>query len=179
MLESGRDQTDMSKLRILHSADLHLDSPFEGLSAGKAAIRRGEQRELLSALAALARREQADIVLAFENLEALRALPYVKKGGTVVVNTQQILPMPVITGAVKYPEDCLERVNAACNTIEINAVDIAHECGTYRAANVVLMGVVAKMLPFSVDEWHKAIEQCVKPKFLDINIKAFDRGYNY
>ena len=60
--------------------------------------------------------EQADIVLAFENLEALRALPYVKKGGTVVVNTQQILPMPVITGAVKYPEDCLERVNAACNT---------------------------------------------------------------
>ena len=51
MLESGRDQTDMSKLRILHSADLHLDSPFEGLSAGKAAIRRGEQRELLSALA--------------------------------------------------------------------------------------------------------------------------------
>ena len=63
MLESGRDQTDMSKLRILHSADLHLDSPFEGLSAGKAAIRRGEQRELLSALATLARREQADIVL--------------------------------------------------------------------------------------------------------------------
>ena len=63
MLESGRDQTDMSKLRILHSADLHLDSPFEGLSAGKAAIRRGEQRELLSALAALARREQADLVL--------------------------------------------------------------------------------------------------------------------
>lgn len=63
MLESGRDQTDMRNLRILHSADLHLDSPFEGLSAGKAAIRRGEQRELLAALAALARRERADIVL--------------------------------------------------------------------------------------------------------------------
>ena len=63
MLESGRNQTDMSKLRILHSADLHLDSPFEGLSAGKAAIRRGEQRELLSALATLARRERADLVL--------------------------------------------------------------------------------------------------------------------
>ena len=63
MPEGGRDQTDMSNLRILHSADLHLDSPFEGLSAGKAAIRRGEQRELLTALAALARREQADIVL--------------------------------------------------------------------------------------------------------------------
>jgi indolepyruvate ferredoxin oxidoreductase beta subunit len=123
--------------------------------------------------------EQADIVLAFENLEALRALPYLKADGTMVVNTQQILPMPVITGTTKYPEDCLERVEAAAKTIKINAVDIAHECGTYRAANVVLMGVCAKMLPFSADEWHKAIEQCVKPKFLEVNINAFDRGYNF
>ena len=116
---------------------------------------------------------QADIVLAFENLEALRALPYLKPDGTMVVNTQQILPMPVI------PVDCLERVEAAAKTIKINAVEIAHECGTYRAANVVLMGVCAKMLPFSADEWHKAIEQCVKPKFLEVNINAFDRGYNF
>lgn len=123
--------------------------------------------------------EQADIVLAFENLEALRALPYIKKNGVMVINTQEILPMPVITGTVKYPADCLERVRESCRTIEIDAVDIAHECGTYRAANVVLMGVVAKMLPFSTSEWHKAIEQCVKPKFLEININAFDRGYNF
>ncbi|MBO4879478.1 MAG: indolepyruvate oxidoreductase subunit beta [Clostridia bacterium] len=122
---------------------------------------------------------QADIVLAFENLEALRTLPYLKKDGTIVINTQEILPMPVITGATKYPADCLERVEASAKSIEINAVEIAHECGTYRAANVVLMGVVAKMLPFSVDEWHKAIEQCVKPKFLEVNINAFDRGYSY
>jgi len=111
---------------------------------------------------------QADIVLAFEDLEALRALPYLKSEGTMVVNTQKILPMPVITGAAKYPEDCLERVENACKTIKLNAVEIAHECGTYKAA---------KMLPFPVEEWHKAIEQCVKPKFLEINIKAFDRGY--
>ena len=122
---------------------------------------------------------QADIVLAFENLEALRALPYMKPDGTMVINTQEILPMPVITGAASYPTDCLDRVEKACKTIEINAVDIAHECGTYRAANVVLMGVVAKMLPFAAEEWHKAIEQCVKPKFLNVNIEAFNRGYNY
>ena len=67
----------------------------------------------------------------------------------------------------------------AVKTVELDAVDIAHECGTYKAANVVLMGVVAKKLPFSVEEWHKAIEQCVKPKFLEINLKAFDRGYQY
>ncbi|MBQ7060589.1 MAG: indolepyruvate oxidoreductase subunit beta [Clostridia bacterium] len=122
---------------------------------------------------------QADIVLAFENLEALRALPYLKPDGTVIINTQEILPMPVITGATKYPEDCLERTRAAAKTVELNAVEIAHECGTYRAANVVLMGAAAKKLPFSVDEWHKAIEQCVKPKFLDVNLKAFDRGYSF
>lgn len=122
---------------------------------------------------------QADIVLAFENLEALRALPYIKDGGSMIINTQEILPMPVITGAQKYPEDCLERVRGSVKTIEMDAVDIAHECGTYKAANVVLMGAVARILPFTVEEWHKAIEQCVKPKFLEVNLKAFDRGYNY
>ena len=122
---------------------------------------------------------QADVVLAFENLEALRAIPYVKQGGTMVINTQEILPMPVINGLTTYPTDCLERCREACKTIEINAVEIAHECGTYKASNVVLLGVLAKTLPFSVDEWKKAIEQCVKPKFLEVNLNAFDRGYNY
>ncbi len=139
-------------------------------------VRMSNDRPLYSSIV---EQGQADIVLAFEDLEALRAVPYMKDGGTMVINTQKILPMPVITGAVKYPEDCLERVRESCKTIELNAVDIAHECGTYRAANVVLMGVVAKMLPFGIDEWHKAIEQCVKPKSLEININAFDRGYNY
>lgn len=122
---------------------------------------------------------QADVVLAFENLEAVRALPYMKDGGTMIINTQEILPMPVITGAAEYPTNCLERARAACKTVEINAVDIAHECGTFKASNVVLLGVLAKTLPFSEDEWKKAIEFCVKPKFLDVNIKAFERGFNY
>ncbi len=122
---------------------------------------------------------QADVVLAFENLEAVRALPYIKEGGTMVINTQEILPMPVITGAAQYPANCLERTRAACKTVEINAVEIAHECGTYKAANVVLMGVLAKSLPFSAEEWKKAITACVKPKFLDVNLLAFERGFNY
>ncbi|MBR5713467.1 MAG: indolepyruvate oxidoreductase subunit beta [Clostridia bacterium] len=122
---------------------------------------------------------QADVVLAFENLEAVRAIPYMKDGGTMIINTQEILPMPVITGAAEYPANCLERARAACKTVEINAVDIAQECGTFKASNVVLLGVLAKTLPFSEDEWKKAIEFCVKPKFLDVNIKAFERGFNY
>ena len=123
--------------------------------------------------------EQADVVLAFENLEALRALPYLKKGGKMIVNTQEILPMPVITGATEYPADCLERVKAACDTIALDATAIAHECGTYKAANVVLMGVLAKQLPFSYDNWIKTIEANVKPQFVEMNKTAFKRGYEF
>ncbi len=122
---------------------------------------------------------QADVVLAFENLEALRALPYLKKDGTIIVNTQEILPMPVIVGATKYPEDCIDRVKAGANkVITIDATKIATECGTQKAANIVLLGVLAKTLPFTHEQWMDAIEKNVKPKFIEINKAAFDRGYN-
>lgn len=124
--------------------------------------------------------EQADVVLAFEKLEALRALPYVKPDGTMIVNTQQILPMPVITGAAEYPEDSLERVRAgAKNVIALDATGIAIEAGTFRAANVVLLGVVAQKLPFQYEQWMDALEKNVKPNFLEINKEAFKRGYEY
>lgn len=122
--------------------------------------------------------KQADIVLAFENLEALRALPYLKDTGCMIVNTQEILPMPVITGAAEYPTDCLDRIRKEANdVITLDATQIAHECGTYRAANVVMIGVLAKRLPFSYENWMSVIESNVKPKFIDMNKEAFKRGY--
>ncbi|MDL2257738.1 indolepyruvate oxidoreductase subunit beta [Eubacteriales bacterium OttesenSCG-928-K08] len=124
--------------------------------------------------------EQADVVLAFEKLEALRALPYVKPEGTMIVNTQELMPMPVIIGAAEYPADCMERIAAgAKNVIGLDATGIAQECGTYRAANVVLLGVLAKLLPFTYDDWMRAVEKNVKPKFIDINKEAFKRGYEF
>lgn len=124
--------------------------------------------------------EQADVVLAFEKLEALRALPYVKPDGVMIVNTQELLPMPVIIGAAEYPADCMERIKAgAKNVIALDATGIAEECGTFRAANVVLLGVVAQKLPFTHEQWMKAIEQNVKPKFIDMNKAAFERGYKF
>ena len=123
--------------------------------------------------------EQADVVLAFENLEALRAMPYLKKGGKMIVNTQEILPMPVITGAAKYPDDCLARIEKDCDMIALDATGIAHECGTYKAANVVLMGVLAKQLPFSYEDWLSTIEANVKPQFIEMNKTAFKRGYEF
>ena len=122
--------------------------------------------------------KQADIVLAFENLEALRALPYLKDTGCMVVNTQEILPMPVITGSAEYPTDCLDRIRKEANdVITLDATQIAHECGTYRAANVVMIGVLAKRLPFSYENWMSVIESNVKPKFVEMNKEAFKRGY--
>lgn len=121
--------------------------------------------------------EQADFVLAFETLEALRALPYLKKDGLMIVNTQQILPMPVITGAAEYPEDALARVRAAADTVAFDAVGIAEQCGTFRAANVVLLGVLAKRMQFPAEQWREAIRALVKPQFAQWNLDAFEEGY--
>ncbi len=129
----------------------------------------------------LVEQEQADAVLAFEKLEALRALPYLKpETGTIIVNTQEILPMPVITGSAKYPEDALETVKAkAAKVVEIDAIGLAEESGTSRAANVVMLGVLAHSLPFSHEDWMKAIELNVKPKFIEVNKTAFEKGYAF
>ena len=121
--------------------------------------------------------EQADFILAFETLEALRALPYLKKDGLMIVNTQQILPMPVITGAAEYPEDALARVRAAADTVALDAVGIAEKCGTFRAANVVLLGVLAKRMQFPAEQWREAIRALVKPQFAQRTLDAFEAGY--
>ena len=107
----------------------------------------------------------------------LRALPYLKKDGLMIVNTQQILPMPVITGAAEYPEDALARVRAAADTVALDAVGIAEKCGTFRAANVVLLGVLAKRMQFPAEQWREAIRALVKPQFAQRNLDAFEAGY--
>ncbi|MDD4074870.1 MAG: indolepyruvate oxidoreductase subunit beta [Eubacteriales bacterium] len=123
--------------------------------------------------------EQADVVLAFEKLEAVRALPYLKEDGAMIVNTQEILPMPVVIGQAEYPADCMARIHAACKqVVEVDATGMATACGTFKAANVVLLGVLAKKLPFQYADWMNAIENNVKEKFIDMNKKAFDMGYN-
>lgn len=120
---------------------------------------------------------EADLVLSFEQLEAARALPYLKKGGKVVTSTVMQDPMPVITGAAKYPENIIEKLRAL--GVEVTAADalsLAEEAGTSKAANVVLIGVLSYHLPFDVDVWEKALESTVPAKFLEVNKKAFKLG---
>lgn len=120
---------------------------------------------------------EADVIISFEQLECARWLPYLKKGGKLVTSDQMLDPMPVITGAAKYPEDILGKIEAM--GVEVTAVDalgLAEQAGTSKAANVVLMGVVSKKLPFEESVWQTALEQCVPAKFLELNKKAFALG---
>ena len=121
----------------------------------------------------------ADVIIAFEELEAYRWLPYLKKGGTMYVNTQQILPMPVIMGKAKYPDDIMKVLEENAGTVKaFAALHIAEECGSVKAVNVVLLGAASKDLPFDESAWIKVIEENVKPKFVELNKKAFEMGRN-
>ncbi len=121
---------------------------------------------------------EADIVLAFELLEAYRALPYVKKGGKMIVNTQKMNPMPVITGAAQYPADIEEKLSGACTLTAADALSLAKEAGNTRAVNVVLIGVMAKNTDISYEHWIETIKKTVPEKFLEVNLRAFDLGYH-
>ena len=121
---------------------------------------------------------EADIVLAFELLEAYRALPALKKGGRLIVNDQRINPMPVITGAAQYPENILEKLSPKVDTTAVDALALATKAGSFKAVNVVLIGVMAKSTNIPYEVWIDTIRDTVPAKFLDINIKAFELGYN-
>ncbi|MDO4746028.1 MAG: indolepyruvate oxidoreductase subunit beta [Bacillota bacterium] len=121
----------------------------------------------------------ADIIIAFEELEAYRWLPYLKKGGAMYVNTQQWLPMPVVMGHVEYPENVMKTIEENAGKVKaFDALKLAEECGSVKAVNVVLLGAVSNDLPFEEDAWIKVIEENVKPKFVDLNKKAFELGRN-
>ena len=121
---------------------------------------------------------EADIILAFEKLEAYRAMPYLKKDGLIICNNQEINPMPVIIGATNYPENIFEKISKKVNLKVIDAYDLALKAGNAKSVNVVLIGVMAKSTDISYDKWIEVIKATVKPQFIDSNIKAFDLGYN-
>lgn len=125
-------------------------------------------------------KNEADILLCFEKLEALRWIDYAKKDATIVINNQRIDPMPVIIGKAKYPEDIIEKIKADYKkVVDVPALDMAKKCGSIKAVNVVMIGVMAQCTNIEKEVWLKAVEKTVKPQFVDINIKAFNLGYDY
>ncbi|MGN0456379.1 MAG: indolepyruvate oxidoreductase subunit beta [Acutalibacteraceae bacterium] len=121
---------------------------------------------------------EADLILSFEALEAARFLPYLKKGGKIIVNTQQIDPMPVVTGNAVYPEDVIGQIKSlGVEVISADALSLAEQAGSVKAVNVVLMGMLAKQTDIEKQVWLDTVEQTVPPKFLELNLKAFELGY--
>lgn len=122
---------------------------------------------------------EADVIIAFEKLEAARYAKYLKSDGTIVVNTQQIDPMPVIIGSATYPESVLDELTSKGLNIEaFDALSLALEAGSSKAVNIVLMGCAAKRFDIPYERWIAAIENTVAPRFVEMNKKAFELGYN-
>ena len=120
---------------------------------------------------------QADVLIAFERLEALRYAHFLKKDGVLIVNDQRIDPMPVVMGAAEYPEGILEKLQADHTMYAIDAQAKALELGNSRVFNIIVLGMAAKHMDFSVEEWLDVIGKTVPPKTVELNRKAFLAGY--
>ena len=122
---------------------------------------------------------ESDFILSFEKLEAARYAEYLSPNGKIIVNTQEIDPMPVITGAAEYPADVLETLKGqGFDVDDFDALTPALEAGSAKAVNIVLMGHFAKFSGIEKEKWTEALKKVIQPKFLEMNLKAFDLGYN-
>lgn len=119
----------------------------------------------------------ADFMLSFEALEALRYVSLMKKNGKMVVNTQQIDPMPVITGTAKYPDDVKEQIKSKVETHFVDAHKLAAEVGNIRVVNTIMIGKLAQIIGSDKKAWIDAVKECVPQKTVDINLQAFKRGF--
>ncbi|MBR1758530.1 MAG: indolepyruvate oxidoreductase subunit beta [Lachnospiraceae bacterium] len=122
---------------------------------------------------------EADFIVSFEILEAARWLPYLKKDGTIVTNTQQMDPMPVITGAAVYPENLVEKLKASGAKVDaLDCLTLAEQAGSSKAVNVVLLGRLSHYFDLPEETWLASLEAMVPPKFIELNKKAFALGRN-
>ena len=120
----------------------------------------------------------ADVIIAFEQMEAFRWISYLKKGGKLFVNTQKISSMPIIMGVQKYPVNIFGFFEEnQIDAVSVDAEKMAIELGNPRVVNIIMLGAAAKVLPFSKEDWFAELENTIKQQFIDINKKAFELGY--
>ena len=120
---------------------------------------------------------QVDVLIAFEKLEAMRYLHFVKKDGVIIVNDLRMDPITVVTGQATYPEGIIDTLKAARKTLVVDATKKSKEIGSPRSFNVIVLGAAAKHMSFAKEEWIKVIETTVPPKTVAKNIEAFEVGY--
>lgn len=120
---------------------------------------------------------QADVLIAFERLEAWRYVQFLKKDGVVIVNDQRIDPITVVTGAARYPEGILDTIKERFSLYSIDAMEEAKNLGNTKTFNVIVLGLAARHMDFTREDWLTVIENTVPQKTIEINKKAFDIGY--
>ncbi|MBR4965934.1 MAG: indolepyruvate oxidoreductase subunit beta [Lachnospiraceae bacterium] len=120
---------------------------------------------------------QADILIAFERLEALRYAHFLKKDGVLIVNDRRIDPITVLTGMAEYPENIIEDLSKKYKVIAVDAQDVAVKLGNAKVFNTVIIGVAAKHMDFAKEDWIRVIENTVPPKTVEMNKAAFEAGY--
>lgn len=121
---------------------------------------------------------QVDVLIAFERLEALRYLHFLKKDGVIIVNDQRIDPITVVTGAASYPENIINTLKAAHTTYSIDAMTEAKKLGNSKVFNIIVLGMAAQHMNFSKEDWIEVIKKTVPPKTVEINLKAFETGWS-
>ena len=119
---------------------------------------------------------EADYILSFELLESARWIGYLKKGGRLITNTHRTPPMPVITGAAEYPSNIEARLRELADVTALEAMPLAEQAGSAKAVNVVLVGVLSRSMDIPEENWLRAIEETVPPKFVELNRRAFLLG---
>lgn len=120
----------------------------------------------------------ADVLIAFERLEALRYAHFLKKDGVLIVNDQRIDPMPVVIGAATYPEGIIEELEQKYRVYRVQAMEEALKLGNPKVFNIIVLGIAAQHMDFSYEEWMKVIENTVPPKTIKLNQEAFQVGYH-
>lgn len=121
---------------------------------------------------------RADVIIAFERLEAMRYAHFLKKDGVLIVNDWRIDPMPVVIGAAEYPKNIIEELKKQYKVYTVNATEESKKLGNSRVFNLIVLGIAAQHMDFSKEQWYDVIEHTVPPKTIDINKQAFDVGYH-
>ncbi len=120
---------------------------------------------------------EADILVSFEEMEAIRWADYVKPGGAIIVNKERIAGLPVFTGRMNYPEDILDELKKVSKTlIVVDGPAEAAKIGNSKVTNVILLGAIIRYMHLENIDWEKIIRENVKPAFIDMNLKALELG---
>lgn len=120
----------------------------------------------------------ADVLIAFERLEAIRYAHFLKKNGVIILNDQRIDPMPVVIGTAEYPEQIIEKLKENYKVYSISAMNEAKKLGNPKVFNLIVLGMAARHMDFTKEQWYNVIDNTVPPKTVEINKQAFETGYN-